>query len=140
MTAEQILTAIGLVGIGGLLKSFLDFIIESRKSKQVAQNTLKEARYKSIILMCFAFVNYEKEKTNLIINRPDITSLDRLKNELHAEFINMALYGSDDVIQKFKLFISIQNEKVLNDLAIAMRKDLFGIKTKLKSETFEIDL
>jgi len=44
MTAEQILSAIGLIGIGGLLKSLFDFIIESRKSKQTAKNTLKEAR------------------------------------------------------------------------------------------------
>lgn len=48
--------------------------------------------------MCYALVNYDKEKTTLIINRPDIDSLDRLKNEIFVEFKNMSLFGSDNVI------------------------------------------
>ncbi|RXM52974.1 hypothetical protein BOQ64_00745 [Chryseobacterium sp. CH25] len=40
--------------------------------------------------MCYALVNYDKEKPTLIINCPDIYSTDRLKNEISVEFINMS--------------------------------------------------
>ena len=97
MTTEEILTAIGLVGLGGLLKSGFDFLIATRKAKQDSKHSLKETRYKTIILLCYAMVYYDREKTTLVINRPDINSIERLKNELCAEFINMSLFGSDKV-------------------------------------------
>lgn len=138
MTADQILAAIGLVGFGGLLKSLFDFLIASRKAKQDSKHTLKETRYKTIILLSYALVYYDREKTTLIINRPDINSIERLKNEVHAEFINMSLYGSDNVIMEMKQFIIKQDSQTLNNLALAMRKDLYGIHTSLKGNHFDI--
>lgn len=140
MTEEHILTVIGLVGFGGLLKSGFDFLIASRKAKQDSKHSLKETRYKTIILLCYALVYYDREKTTLVINRPDINSIDRLRNEVHAEFINMSLFGSDNVILEMKQFILQQNSQTLNNLAIAMRKDLYGIKTNLKGNHFDIKL
>jgi hypothetical protein len=140
MTAEQILTALGLVGFGGLLKSLFDFLIASRKAKQDSKHNLKETRHKTIILLCYALVNYDREKTTLVINRPDITSIDRLRNEVHAEFINISLFGSDKVILEMKQFLLKQNSQTLNDLALAMRKDLYGIRTNLKGNHFDIKI
>ncbi|MDV3856311.1 hypothetical protein CMT56_14450 [Elizabethkingia anophelis] len=138
MSIDQILTGIGLVGIGGLLKSFFDFLVANQKLKNDAKQSTKEIRYKEIILMCYALVNYDKEKTTLIINRPDIDSKERLKNEISIEFINMSLFGSDNVIITMKKFISKPEPKTLNNLAIAMRKDLYGIRTKLNQNHFNI--
>lgn len=139
MSVNQILTAIGFIGLGGLLKSLLDFFIGSRKSKQDAKLTFKEIRYKAIILMSYALVNYEKEKTMMVVNRPDISSIERLENELHAEFLNMSLYGSDNVVLQFKQFINLSNTDTLNKLAIAMRKDLYGINTKLRPDALMLN-
>ncbi|UTA66461.1 hypothetical protein [Emticicia sp. 21SJ11W-3] len=139
MTTEQILTAIGLVGFGGLLKSGFDFLIASKKAKQESRHSMKETRYKTIILLCYALVYYDREKTRNIINRPDINSIDSLRNEVHAEFINMSLFGSDQVVLEMKNFILQQNSQTLNKLALAMRKDLYGIRTNLKVDQFEIN-
>lgn len=138
MTIEQIMTGIGLVGIGGLLKSLFDYLISIQKTKITARNSFKETRYKSIILLCYALANFEREKTSLIINRPELDSKKVLENEIHAEFINMSLFGSDNVIIAMKSFLENQNNNSLNNLAIAMRKDLYGIKTKLKGINFEL--
>lgn len=138
MIAEQIMTGIGLIGIGGLLKSSFDYFISIQKMKIDSKNTFKETRYKSIILLCYALVNFEKQNTSLTINRPDLTSKITLENELQVEFINMSLFASDKVILSMKYFLEIQNNKTLNNLAITMRKDLYGIKTKLKGTDFEI--
>lgn len=138
MTIEQIMTGIGLIGIGGLLKSSFDYLISIQRQKNEAKNNFKEIRYKSIVLLCYALANFEKEKTSLIINRPDLTSKKTLENELHAEFINMSLFASDKVILAMKLFLENQNNNSLNNLALSMRKDLYGIRTKLKNVSLEI--
>lgn len=52
----------------------------------------------------------------------------------------MSLFASDKVLIELKRFIHSQNTERLNDLALAMRKDLFGIKTNLKSNHFNIEL
>jgi len=89
--------------------------------------------------MSYALVNYEKEKTMMVVNRPDISSIERLENELHAEFLNMSLYGSDNVVLQFKQFINLSNTDTLNKLAIAMRKDLYGINTKLRPDALMLN-
>lgn len=66
MSIDQILTGIGLVGTGGLLKSFFDFLVASRKLKNDSKQSTKEIRYKAIILMCYALVNYDKETQFLL--------------------------------------------------------------------------
>ncbi|MCH7411272.1 hypothetical protein MM239_17890 [Belliella sp. DSM 111904] len=140
MTIDQIFTAIGLVGFGGLLKSLFDFLIASRKAKQESKHALKEVRYKAIILLCYALVYYDREKTTFIINRPDINSVERLRNEVHVEFINMSLFASDKVILEIKQFLGKQDSQTLNNLALAMRKDLYGIRTSLKGNHFDLGL
>ena len=102
MTASEIISLIGLIGIGGLLKSLFDLFIGRRKIKSEKKQEFKETRYKAIILLCHAYVNYESEEMALIIQRPDIKSREVLFNELRAEWINMVLYSSDKVILAMK--------------------------------------
>jgi hypothetical protein len=140
MNLDQILSTLGLIGLGGLLKSIIDFVMASRKARLDSKHAFKEVRYKTIILLCFALVNYDKEKTTLVINRPDINSMERLKNELHAEFINMLLFASDDVILSVKQFLQNPSRDSLNNVALSMRKDLYGIRTSLKVNHFDLEL
>ena len=138
MSIEQILAALGLIGIGSVIPALVSFIIASRKKKSDAKQELKEKRYKAILLLCYAFVNYGREQTKLVINRPNITSKEELLNELTAEWVNMSLYASDDVISKMKKLLEIQTENEYNALIIQMRRDLYSVKTKLTPETFKL--
>lgn len=133
MTTEQVISAIGLIGFGGLIKSGFDYFIATKKAKQDAKHSFKVIRYKTIILLCYAMVHYDREKSTLVINRPNINSLDRLRNEVEAEFINMSLFASDNVILKMREFVCEESRITLNDLAVAMIKDLYGISTRLNS-------
>lgn len=132
MTTQEILTAIGFIGIGGLLKSLADFFVSKRKQKAENKQQFKETRYKAITLLCYSLINYERESAILVINRPDITSKERLYNELNAEWTNMILFASDKVLLAMKKFLEKEDISAFNNLIIAMRKDLYGIKTKIK--------
>lgn len=138
MTASEIISLIGLIGIGGLLKSLFDLFIGRRKIKSEKKQEFKETRYKAIILLCHAYVNYESEEMALIIQRPDIKSREVLFNELRAEWINMVLYASDKVILAMKKFLESSDQITFNEMVLAMRKDLYGIRTKLKMENLNL--
>jgi len=134
MTITEIISAIGLIGLGGLLKSIFDFAITNRKRKAENKDQLKETRYKAIMLLSYSFINYQKEAKKLLLKRPNILTKQELFNALHAEWINMTLFASDKVILAMKEFLENKNLSSFNKLTIAMRKDLYGISTRIKIE------
>jgi hypothetical protein len=138
MIADQIIPALGLVVLGGLLKTSVDYLIGQKKIKEDAKHLFKEKRYKAIVLLGFAYINYETEKITLIINRPDIITHNSLRNELEAEYVNMLLYGSDTVVIKMRAFLRELTKSAFDELVLSMRKDLYGIKTRLVVGTFDI--
>lgn len=134
MTVQEIISAIGLIGLGGLLKSWLDFFVSDRKRKSETKQQFKETRFKAIILLIHALVNYNTEKGKLLILRPDIKSEAELFNEIYTEWINMTLYASDKVIFTMKNFLKTPSKKSFNEAILAMRKDLYGIKTNIRPD------
>ena len=75
---------------------------------------------------------------HLIIQRPDIKSREALYNELKAEWTNMVLYASDKVILSMKRFLESSGKTTFNEMVLAMRKDLYGIRTRLKMENLNL--
>lgn len=138
MTIEHILSALGLIGIGSVISAVVSYFIGGKKKKSDAKQELKETRYKAVLLLCYAFVNFEKEKTTLVINRPNINSKELLLNELNAEWVNMSLYASDSVIARMKALLEEQTIVAFNMLIIEMRKDLYSVKTKLTADSFKL--
>lgn len=134
MIIKDIVSVIGLIGIGGLLKSAFDFFIGNQNRKSQSKHEFKQLRYKTIILLCFTFLYYDREKPTLLIHRPDLKSKDDLHNEIFAEWNNMMLYASDKVISALREYLKNSNQEYYNRLIISMRKDLYGIRTKVKSE------
>ena len=46
MTTEQILVAIGFIGLGTIIPNVINYFIQLKKSKQYAKHIYKETRYK----------------------------------------------------------------------------------------------
>ena len=138
MSVNDIISVIGLVGIGGLLKSTLDFFIDNRKRKSETKHEFKQTRYKAIILQCYSLIYYDKEKNNLLNHRPDLKTKDDLYNEIYTEWINMTLYASDKVITSMKKFLEHPIQETFNMLILEMRKDLYSIRTRLKCDNLII--
>lgn len=140
MNTDQILQLIIAMGIGAMLQSVLNFYIANRKKKSEKRHEHKEDRYKTIFLLCYAYVNYEdeREKEILSIRRPNIKTKKDLSNELKAEWANMSLFASDKVILAMKKFVEAEDKTTFNRLVLAMRKDLYGIRTKLRMDNLDL--
>jgi hypothetical protein len=134
MGVTEIISALGLIGLGGLIKSIFDYFIENKKRKSETKHDIKQTRYQAIILLCYSLIYFEKEKNKLSKFRPDINTKEELYNEIAAEWMNMTLYASDDVIISLKLFLQNPKQNTFNIFTLNMRKDLYGIRTKLKSD------
>jgi len=135
---SSVISIIGLIGIGGLLKSLLDYYLNKNKSQKETQQQLKEKRYMAIILLSYTFINFEQEKDKLRNHRPDIKTFEDLKKELMAEIINMSLYAADQTVQQMKSFLQSPSNETFAVFILEMRKELFGIKTTLKPNDFRI--
>ena len=134
MDIEEIIKILGLIGIGGILKSFIDIFLERKKQKNTSLHGFKEPRYKAIIILLYALFDYDSKGNKLSILRPDIKSKNDLIDELYTEWISMALYAPDNVIINMKLFLDDQSINNFNEVIISMRKDLYSIRTKLKND------
>lgn len=140
MTVTEIISIVNLVGIATILPIAFGLFFEKRKIKFEARQELAEKRYKAIILLAHCFINYEKEYLKMLKHRPDIKSKDELFNELNIEWINMALYSSDKSFQTMKMFITMPDYKTFNELVLAMRRELYGIKSALNATDLALNL
>lgn len=132
MNTNEIIQIVGLIGVGGLLKSGFDFLMDNRKRRTETQHQFKETRYKAILLLLYSLMYYEHEQDQLKKHRPDIQSKEDLENEIRAEWTNMVLFASDNVILAMQKFNRNPERESFAKTLLAMRKDLYGIRTSLK--------
>jgi hypothetical protein len=131
MIYQNILSALGLIGIGAVIKSIIDFFIKTREVKSQAQHEFKNSRYKPIILLANALLDFDKHQPDLKKHGRDFTTRSQLIDELKVERNNTLLFASDQVIKALSVFLTAPSEVNYYKLAIAMRKDLYGLATTL---------
>lgn len=123
---------LALLGIGAIINSLVIYSLNVRKRKREANQQFKEKRYKAILVLVYSRVYYSSSADSLKLYRSDITSLDKLQEELLLEWQNMLLYANDEVIIAMRKFLEKIDFETFSILCIEMRKDLYGLKTKLK--------
>lgn len=126
-------TVLTILGIGTLLNSVWIYILNKRKIKSESNQQFKDVRYKAIIILAYSLVYFDKSKP-LQTHRPEINSKNDIFDELFIEWRNMMLYAGDSVILSMKQFLENSNSDTLNKLILSMRKDLYGINTKISKK------
>lgn len=139
MAANEIISVLGLLGIGAILKSIIDYFFNNRKRRSEARDQFKETRYKAVIILCHALTTYETQGQKLSKSRSDITTPKELFNEIYTEWINMSLYASYQVIEMMRVFLENQDLKSFQAVILSMRKDLFGIRTSLTGKELTLN-
>ncbi|RZJ91051.1 MAG: hypothetical protein EOO20_06320 [Chryseobacterium sp.] len=138
MDIPNIITLIGFMGIGALIKSFVDAALHKRQNRSQKQHEFKETRYKAVIMLMLALLDFEKNLPNLKQHGRNYSSPEQLLDEIKDERNNMLLYASDSVINAIKQFINEPNELTFYEAAIKMRQDLYGLGTKLRPKNLLI--
>ena len=135
---QNIISALGLIGMGAVAKSIIDSYLKRFELRGQTQHEFKSSRYKVIILLADAMLDFEKHKADLHKHGRHFSHIDQLADELKTERNNMILFASDNVIRSLNTFITTPTEGNYYDLAIAMRKDLYGLRTKLSAKSLKL--
>lgn len=137
MTIELIPSVLGVIGVGSIIAAFFTYFWQRKREIQIKENELKEKRYLCTLLLMYALVNPE-ELEKLKRHRPDLNSLDDLKNELQVEWVNSWIFAGDNTIQSFKRFLEYPNENTFAQTILSMRQELWNKKTKLPLAAFSM--
>ncbi len=121
-----LISFLGIIGIGGIITAFLN------KSKEIEFQRLeqKQKRYKSMLLYMDVF--FEPNNIKFLASRqPDITSANDVLQYLRAEYHEMLLYASKEVVRSAKQFIELPSREHFLNVVLAMRNDLWVRKRDL---------
>jgi hypothetical protein len=133
MTIANIVAVVSLLGLGGLISGYftLQWQRGSKKLEKMAE--YKETRYKCILILMRACLDFDRYQGELQKSGYSMRGIHDLTALLHDEHISAFLYASDDFLTAFQEFIQSPSEKGLVKVALSMRKDLWGVKTRLSS-------
>lgn len=126
--ANLIFSALTLLGIGGIVGGYVTYLLNRRKELDFKQLEHKEKRYKSCLL--FMDVYFEPKNIKYLSSRHiDIHTAHDVMEYLRAEYHEMLLYGSKEVVLAVKVFIEKPTRENFLNTILRMREDLWTKRT-----------
>lgn len=128
--AQTILSTLSLLGLGGIIGAYVSFLLGRSKELEFKRLKQKEKRYKSCLLYMDVF--FEPKNIKYLSSRqPDINNAKDVLEYLKAEYHEMLLYASRDVILAVKNFIERPTRNSFMETVLKMRQDLWVKKPDL---------
>lgn len=138
LTIQTIFSALTLLGIGGIVGGYITFLLDKKKELEFRRLEQKEKRYKSCLLYMDVF--FEPKNIKYLSSRqPDIDNAQDVIEYLKAEYHEMLLYASKDVILFVRAFIKNPNRENFLRTVLSMRQDLWVKKKDLDLDEIGID-
>jgi hypothetical protein len=137
MTVENALSAIGLLGMGGVIGTYLRILWERRNTALLHKQEFKEIRFKCIILLMYTALDFEERNPGLKQYGRNFSSREDVIDELKAEWHNAILFASDEVLKAIYAFTKEPSGQLFKQAALTMRKDLWGGKSSGTLEELE---
>ncbi len=135
---QIIFSALTLLGVGGIVGGYITFLLDKKKELEFKQLEQKEKRYKSCLL--YMDVYFEPKNIKYLSSRqPDIDNAQDVIEYLKAEYHEMLLYASKDVILSVKAFINDPTRENFLKTVLNMRQDLWVKKNDLELDSIRID-
>lgn len=120
---QLIVSALTLLGIGGVIGGYFSYVFAKRKELQFKILELKEKRYRSCILFMDAY--FRPENTKYLSSRhPDISGASDVAAYLTMEYQEMLIYAPKRVVQSVKEFIDSPSDDLYLHSILQMRSDL----------------
>ncbi len=127
---QTIISALTLLGVGGILGGYITYLLDKKKEREFKVLEQKEKRYKSCLLFMDAF--FEPKNIKYLSSRhPDIKNSQDVIEYLKMEYHEMILYASKDVIFSVKAFIENPLRENFLKTILTMRQDLSAKRNDL---------
>jgi hypothetical protein len=140
MTVENVITILGLLGVGGILGTYLRILWERKNEAEIHKQEFKETRYKCVILFMYVALDFENRAPLLRPHGRNFADLESLLEELRTEWHNMILFASEDVLVSVHAFIRKPSISEFHQGALAMREDLWGGKVSAQVLNLDFNL
>ena len=145
MDIQTIFSTLSLLGVGGIIGSYLRALWDQRRETKLKNREINENKYQSTLVFMRCVLDPESiEEFNIDDPRVlDIKKADKetvrefAKKRLREFYFNSLLYSSDEVLVTFKSFLQNPSEENFFKTAVVMRKDLWG-KTKINIERLSL--
>ena len=135
---QFVLSALTLLGIGGIIGGYVTYLLNKKKELEFKQLEQKERRYKPCLLYMDVF--FEPKNIKYLSSRqPDIHNAQDVIEYLKAEYHEMMLYASKEVIFSVRAFIENPTRENFLKSILSMRKDLWIKKDDLDFDSARID-
>ena len=132
-STQFIVSVLTAIGIGGIVGAYFQSRFQHQKEVKEDIHQLKRKRYGAILIQMLTILDPERlSKTQAF--RPDLTDIEDLKEEVRTEMLHSVLFASDEVIKAMARFNQDPNYSSYIDTVSAMRKDLWGKRTRLREE------
>jgi hypothetical protein len=112
------------IGLGSVITAQVQHWLRIKETAHESQRRDLEARYKVIILLMYAAVDFTGNETAMRIHRPDLKNQTDILNDLRAEWTNMLLFASRSTLDDLRVFINDPTATNLAKCAVSMRVDL----------------
>jgi hypothetical protein len=141
MDTSWITLATGLIaglGMGSVITAQIQHALKLKEAAHQSQRQALEARYKVVILLMYAAIDFAGNETAMRIHRPDLKNQSDVLDDLRAEWTNMLLFASKNTLDLLRVFILEPTGNNLAKCAISMRVDLGRQPVDL--ETLDLNL
>ena len=138
MNWTSITAFLALFGIGTVVGAYFQSIFQHRQALKKDIHELKRARYGATLIQMLALLDPEDGLAKLSERRPDLGSLEALRQELRVEMLNAVLFASDKVVTALAGFNSNPTYNSCLQTVAAMREDLWGSATTLTAEDLDL--
>lgn len=137
-TVGIVVSVIATLGVGGIAGAFVQAFLQQRRYVRTREQNFKQTRYLAILILMLTQLDPETglEKTKQF--RHDLNNVDDVKKEIETEFLHSFVFAGDDVIYSLSEFIKNPNRSSFIKVAVAMRRDLWGKKTRVTENVLEI--
>ncbi|MFH1662134.1 MAG: hypothetical protein ABIA02_03490 [Candidatus Falkowbacteria bacterium] len=136
MDIQTIFSILGLLGVGGIAGSYIQYMLNQKGDITKEVRILNENKYRSILVLMrcildpvavnqFNFSNKDEINLNKIIDDKE-KIITYAKSKLKEYYYHSFLYASDNVINEIENFIKNSNEDNFIKTANAMRKNLWN--------------
>lgn len=138
MDETQIIKTLITAIIGGVVATYLKSLLDKKKELDISLNKITEDKYRSLLVFMACALDINKKRYFSLVEQTKNETSEDYMNQIKEYYYHSILYSSDDVIEKLKAFIESPSKNNYVKVAQAMRKDLWGRKTKLSFDEIEL--